>query len=131
MFAAKFALKRVSPTRLHVFSPISSFVQVRFQRAEVAQPRSTSDFIDEEPLPFDQIPGPRGRFPTVIEFYRQSDGFSKFYKLMQKLFKVYGPIFKEDVTNKTPTCTLWSQLTSRLCIELRENIRAGRLRWIA
>ncbi|XP_078342285.1 1,25-dihydroxyvitamin D(3) 24-hydroxylase, mitochondrial-like [Oculina patagonica] len=103
MFATKFALKRVSPTRLHVFSPISSFVQVRFQRAEEAQPRSTSELTDDEPLPFDQIPGPRGRFPTVIEFYRQSDGFSKYHKLMQKLFKVYGPILKEDVTDKTPT----------------------------
>ncbi len=103
MLAAKFALKRVSPTRLHVFSPISSFVQVRFQRAEVAQPRSTSEFTDEEPLPLDQIPGPRGRLATALDFYRQSDGYSKFYKLMQELFKVYGPIFKEDVSNKGPT----------------------------
>ncbi|KAL9959272.1 hypothetical protein ACROYT_G032582 [Oculina patagonica] len=103
MLAAKFASKRVSPTHLHLFSPISSFGQVRFQRAEVAQPRSTSEFIDDEPLPFDQIPGPRGRYAAAVEFYRQSDGFSKFYKLKEKLFKVYGPILKEDVTDKTPT----------------------------
>ena len=100
MFAAKFAFKRVFPTRLRLFSPISFFAQVRFQRAEV---RSTSETINDKPLPFDQIPGPRGRYATALEFYRQSDGFSKFYKLTKKLFKDYGPIFKEDVTNNGPT----------------------------
>ena len=103
MFAAKLAFERVFPTRLHLFSPISSFAQVRCQRVEEKRPRSTSEVIDDEPLPFDQIPGPRGRYASAFEFYRQSDGFSKFYKLKQKLFKDYGPIYKQYVTEKTPT----------------------------
>ena len=103
MLAAKFSLKRVSTTHLHLFSPISTFIQARFQRAEVAQPRTTSEFIDEEPLPFDQIPGPRGnKFATAVQFYRQSDGFTRFYKLVKNLFEDYGPIFKENVTENTP-----------------------------
>ena len=103
MFAAKFA-NRPSFTRLPLFCPVSFFVQVRFQRAE-----ATSEVIDhgdepqiDEPLPFDQIPGPQGRYATAVEFYRQSDGFTKFYKIPEKLFKVYGPIFKQYVTDKTP-----------------------------
>ena len=96
MFAAKFA-NRPSFTRLPLFRPVSFFVQGRFQRAEVKQ-RSTSEVLDhddeaqiDEPLPFDQIPGPPGRYATAIEFYRQSDGFAKLYKIPEKLFKVYGP----------------------------------------
>ena len=71
--------------------------------------RSTLKVLDhdeeprvDEPLPFDQIPGPKGRYATAIEFYRQSDGFAKFYKIPEKLFKVYGPVFKQYVTDKTP-----------------------------
>ena len=103
MFAAKFSLKRVSTARLHHFSPISTFKQGRFQRAEVAKPRTTSEFIDDEPLPFDQIPGPRGnKFATAVQFYRQSDGFTKIFKLTDKLFNDYGPIFKQYVTDEYP-----------------------------
>ena len=113
MFAAKFA-NRPSFTRLRLFCPVSSFSQVRCQRAEVRQ-RSTSEVTSQvldhdhdnerqidEPLPFDQIPGPQGRYAAAVQFYRQGDGFAKFYKIPEKLFKVYGPIFKQYVTDKTP-----------------------------
>ena len=113
MFAAKFA-NRPSFTRLRLFCPVSSFSQVRCQRAEVRQ-RSTSEVTSQvldhdhdnerqidEPLPFDQIPGPQGRYAAAVQFYRQSDGFAKFYKIPEKLFKDYGPIFKQYVTDKTP-----------------------------
>ena len=100
MFAAKFPGKRLPFTRLPLFCPISSFVQVRFQRAEEVQSRSEVDH--DEPLPFDQIPGPHGRYATAVEFYRQSNGFKKFYKIPEKLFKVYGPIFKQNATDKVP-----------------------------
>ena len=93
MIAAKFAFKGVSPTRPQLFSRISSFAQVRFQKAE-----AHSEIIEDEPLPFDEIPGPRGRFATAVQFYRQSDRFTKFHKLTQQLFKDYGPIYKENVT---------------------------------
>lgn len=114
MFARKFPVKRLSLTHLPFFCPISSFAQVRFQRAaEEGELRSTSEIIghdslgdreeqSDEPLPFDQIPGPHGRYTRALEFYRQSDGFAKFYKVPEKLFKVYGPIFKQYVTDKTP-----------------------------
>ncbi|KAJ7377645.1 hypothetical protein OS493_027723 [Desmophyllum pertusum] len=45
---------------------------------------------------------PRGRFATAVQFYRQSDGFTKIHKLAQQLFKDYGPIYKENVSDKTP-----------------------------
>ena len=103
MFAAKFLVKRLPFMRLPLFCPISSFVQVRFQRAEEVQSRSQVEFDhDDEPLPFDQIPGPQGRYATAVEFYRQSNGFKKFYKIPEKLFKIYGPIFKQHVTDETP-----------------------------
>jgi len=101
MLAAKFPVKRLPFTRLSLFCPISSFAQVRFQRAEEVQSRSEVDH-DDEPLPFDQIPGPQGRYATAVEFYRQSNGFKKFYKIPKKLFKIYGSIFKQYVTDKTP-----------------------------
>ena len=107
MFAAK-VVNRPSFTLLPLYRPFSSFSQVRCQRTEVRE-RSTSEVIDhddepqiDEPLPFDQIPGPQGRYATAIQFYRQSDGFAKFYKIPEKLFKVYGPIFKQYVTDRTP-----------------------------
>lgn len=98
MFATKLPIQRLSFTRLHLFSPIRSFVRAEDQ----AQSRLTSEIIEEKTLSFDQIPGPRGRFATAVEFYRQSDGYTKFYKIPQKLFKDYGPIFKQYVTDKSP-----------------------------
>ena len=94
-----FPVKRLPFTRLPLFCRIASVVQVQFQRAGQVQAR-----YDHEPLPFDQIPGPQGRYATAYKFYRLSDGFAKFYKIPEKLFKVYGPIFKEYVTetDKTP-----------------------------
>lgn len=102
MFATKFPIKRLPFTRLHLICPISSFVRVRCQRAQEAQSKLASEVIEDEPLPFDQIPGPQGRYAPAVEFYRQSDGFAKFYKIPEKLFKDYGPIFKQYVTDKTP-----------------------------
>ena len=109
MLAAKF-VNRPSFTRLPLFCSVSFFEQVRFQRVDVKQRSTFIDVLDhddegpqvDEPLPFDQIPGPQGRYATAIEFYRQSDGFAKSYKIPEKLFKVYGPIFKQYVTDKTP-----------------------------
>lgn len=102
MFATKFPIKRLLFIRLDLICPISSFVEARCQRAQEAQTKLISEVKEEEPLPFDQIPGPQGRYAPAVEFYRQSDGFAKFYKIPEKLFKVYGPIFKQYVTDKTP-----------------------------
>ena len=106
MFAAKFSIKRLPFTCVDLICPISSFVQARSQRAQEAQSKLASEIpseiLEDEPLPFDQIPGPQGRYAPAVEFYRQSDGFEKFYKIPEKLFKDYGPIFKQYVTDKTP-----------------------------
>jgi len=56
----------------------------------------------KEPLPFDEIPGPRGKLLTGIDFYRYSEGFRKHHKLSVRLFNEYGPIFKEHVLRETP-----------------------------
>lgn len=103
MITTVFAFRRLPCTRLRFFSPISSFAKVQCQRAEAAA-RSPPEIIDgdHEPLPFDQIPGPRGKYTPAIEFYRVSEGFTKLYKLTEKLFIEYGPIFKQYVTDKGP-----------------------------
>jgi len=81
---------------------------VRFQRAEaIPSVRANDRFVGsidvDEPavLSFDEIPGPQGRLRTALAFYRQSEGFRKQHKLSEKLFSKYGPIFKENVTEKT------------------------------
>ena len=100
MAAAKFAFKGAFSSRLRLFLPVSS--RLISQRAEAIPNIHLQTPVDEKPLSFDEIPGPQGRLSTAVAFYRQSEGFRKLYKLMEKLFDEYGPILKEDVTEKTP-----------------------------
>ena len=100
MAAAKFAFKGAFSSRLRLFLPVS--LRLISQRAEAIPSIHLQTPVDEKPLSLDEIPGPQGRLSTAIAFYRQSEGFRKLHKLMEKLFDEYGPIFKEDVTEKTP-----------------------------
>ena len=100
MAAAKFAFKEAFSSRLRLFLPVSS--RLISQRAEAIPSIHLQTPVDDKPLSIDEIPGPQGRLSTAVAFYRQSEGFRKFHKLMEKLFDEYGPIFKEDVTEKTP-----------------------------
>lgn len=92
---------RVPCSHLRNFSPISSLAKVHFQRAEAANKITPSE-TDIESLPFDDIPGPQGKYTPALGFYRVSEGFTKIYKLTDKLFKQYGPIFKQHVTDRSP-----------------------------
>ena len=47
-------------------------------------------------LPFEDIPGPKKTFKSMVEFYRKSEGLHKGYKLTETWFSKYGPIFKEN-----------------------------------
>lgn len=101
MIAMAFAFVRAPCVRLRSFYPISSFAKVHFQRAEAAEKISPSE-TEVEPLPFNEIPGPQGKYVPAIEFHRVSEGFTKTYKLTDKLFNQYGPIFKQSVTDRSP-----------------------------
>lgn len=92
---------RITRSRLINFSPISSLAKVHFQRVEAANKISPSE-TDTVPLPFDDIPGPRGKYAPAVEFYRVSERFHKYHKLIDKLFNQYGPIFKQHVTDRSP-----------------------------
>ena len=100
MAAVKFAFKDAFSSRLRLFVPAS--LRLISQRAEAISSIHLQTQGDEKPLSFDEIPGPQGRLSTAVAFYRQSEGFRKQHKLMEKLFDDYGPIFKEQVTEKTP-----------------------------
>ena len=100
MAATKFAFKGALSSRLRIFAPVS--LRLISQRTEAIPGIHLQTPIDEKHLPFDEIPGPQGKLSTAVAFYRQSEGFRKFHKLMEKLFDEYGPIFKEQVTEKTP-----------------------------
>ena len=100
MAATKFAFKGALSSRLRLFAPVS--LRLISQRAEAIPSIHLQTPVDEQHLSFDEIPGPQGRLSTAVAFYRQSEGFRKFHKLMVKLFDEYGPIFKEQVTEKTP-----------------------------
>ena len=100
MTATKLAFKGALSSRLRPFAPVS--LRLISQRAEAIPSIHLQRPLDEKHLPFDKIPGPQGRPSTAVAFYRQSEGFRKFHKLVVKLFDEYCPIFKEHVTEKTP-----------------------------
>lgn len=87
----------LSRVRLMVEAPLRLASQTAEAIADVKH-----ETTSKEPLPFDEIPGPRGKLLTGIDFYRYSEGFRKHHKLSVRLFNEYGPIFKEHVLQKTP-----------------------------
>ena len=104
MASTKFAFKGALSSRLRTFAPV--YFRRFSERAEAMPSINLQTPVDEKHLSFDEIPGPQGRLSTAVAFYRQSEGFRKFHKLMVKLFDQYGPIFKEQVTEKTPVVHL-------------------------
>lgn len=87
----------LSRVRLMVAAPLRLASQTAEAIAHVKH-----ETTSKESLPFDEIPGPRGKLLTGIDFYRCSEGFRKHHKLSVKLFNEYGSIFKEHVLGKTP-----------------------------
>ena len=100
MASMKYAFKGTLSTHLRLFAPV--YLRLISQRAEAIPSIHLETPLNETHLSFDEIPGPQGRLSTAVAFYRQSEGFRKFHKLVVKLFDEYGPIFKEKVTEKTP-----------------------------
>ena len=100
MAAMKFAFKGTLSSRLRPFAAVP--LCLISQRAEAIPSIHLQTPVDEKHLSFDEIPGPHGRLSTAVAFYRQSEGFRKFHKLMVKLFGEYGPILTEHVTETTP-----------------------------
>ena len=45
--------------------------------------------------PFEDIPGPKAGFRTFMKFYKVTEGFTKGYKMVDRLFAEYGPIYKQ------------------------------------
>ena len=100
MASTKFAFKVAFSSRLRPFASVS--LRPFSQRAEAISGIHLQTPVDEKHLPFDEIPGPQGGLSTAVAFYRQSEGFRKLHKLFVGLFDEYGPILKEQVTEKTP-----------------------------
>jgi len=51
--------------------------------------------------PFEDIPGPKKNFRSIVEFYRKTKGLRRFYKMNQSLFAEHGPIFKNNILGQT------------------------------
>ena len=56
-----------------------------------------AEIKDHEARLFENIPGPKTGFMSIVEFYRKTEGFTKSFKLADSFFAEYGPIYKENI----------------------------------
>jgi len=49
--------------------------------------------------PFEEIPGPKAGLKSIVDFYTKTEGFTKGFKLTDRRFDEYGPIFKQFMIN--------------------------------
>ena len=96
------ALRRNLPAAQH-FKPLAVFW--RSQKTEAAPLERNETFRDSAKetaedggvRPFEDMPGPKKSFKSIVNLYRKSEGLTKGYKLNQSFFAKYGPIFKENM----------------------------------
>ena len=55
---------------------------------------------DGEVRPFEDIPGPKRSLKSIVESYIKTEGFTKRYKLHDRMFAKYGPIYKEEMMGR-------------------------------
>ncbi|XP_068714941.1 cytochrome P450 27C1-like [Montipora foliosa] len=72
----------------------SKATQAAFQEGNDALRDSPKIQDHVEARPFEDIPGPEKSLKNMINFYLQSEGFTKGHKIMQQLFEEYGPTLK-------------------------------------
>ena len=102
-----FARRSLLPAAQH-FKPLAVFW--RSQKTEAAPLEQNEIFRDSAKTeiehgsgvrPFEDIPGPARTLKSMVEFYRDSKGLTKVYKLTEGLFAKYGPIYKENTLGQT------------------------------
>ena len=98
--------RTVFPAVQH-FKPFAAFW--RSQKTEAAPLERNQIFRNSAKIeiedgglrPFEDIPGPKKTFKSMVEFYRDSEGLTKLFNLNEGLFARYGPIFKENTLGQT------------------------------
>ena len=56
-----------------------------------------AEIEDSGVRPFEDIPGPKKNFKSIVEFYVKNEGLTKAYKHNQRLFAKYGAIYKDNM----------------------------------
>ena len=67
------------------------------ERNEALRDSAKIEIKDGGVRPFEDIPGPKKTFKSMVDFYRQSEGLHKGYKPTESWFAKYGPIFKQNL----------------------------------
>ena len=96
------SLCRNLPAAQH-FKPVAAFW--RSQKTEAAPLERNETFRDSAKetaedggvRPFEDMPGPKKSFKSIVNLYRKSEGLTKGYKVNQSFFAQYGPIYKENM----------------------------------
>ena len=77
----------------------------RWQKTE-ASPLVKREIVDDprpaksaevEARPFRDIPSPDFGLTSTIKYFKETEGFTKVYKLTNRLFTEHGPIFRGDI----------------------------------
>ena len=99
--------KSLLPKAKH-FIPLTAFwrsqkteASAMEQNESLRESAKTEIERDCEVKPFDDVPGPKRSLKSMVEFYAKSEGLTKGYKLNQRMFAEYGPIFKENTLGQT------------------------------
>lgn len=94
------------------FKPLAAFWRSQKTQAaplgryEAFDDTGISESEDVGVRPFEDIPGPKKSLRSMLECYRLSEGFFKPYKMHDKMFAKYGPIYEEEITLGRPTVHL-------------------------
>ena len=107
MYSLNIALRRNFLPRSQHLKPLA--VLWRSQKTEASALQESSEtFCDStKPAeiesvadgvrPFEEIPGPKVGLKFMLDSYVKSEGFTKAYRLANRLFAEHGPIFRENL----------------------------------
>ena len=77
----------------------------RWQKTE-ASPLEKQEIVDDprpaksaevEARPFRDIPSPDFGLTSTMKYFKETEGFTKVYKLTNRLFTEHGPILRDDI----------------------------------
>ena len=66
------------------------------KREIVDDPRPAKS-AEVEARPFRDIPSPDVGMTSTIKYFKETEGFTKVYKLTNRLFTEHGPILRDDI----------------------------------
>ena len=97
MIFSSTALRSNLLARSRHFKPLTAFWRLQKTEArpleshETCNDSGTSDLV----RPFEEIPKPKADVKSFLDVYKQTEGFTKLYKVTDRRFVEHGPIFKE------------------------------------